>query len=74
MADIFFGLHCPDCGEGIEESDNHCPHCGTNLDAPLEKDALEVLARQHLAKAQKNLDRGFINRALADCDRNEQQE
>jgi len=69
MADIFFGLHCPDCGEGIEESDKHCPHCGTNLDAPLEKDELEALARQHLEKAQKNLDRSFINRALTDCDR-----
>ena len=69
MSNIFFGLHCPECGKRIEESESFCVHCGTDLDAPLEKDNLEALAQQYLQNAQKNFDRRLIEWALADCEK-----
>ena len=68
MPKIIFGLSCPDCGKGIKESDKFCTHCGINLDAPLEKNELEALAKHYLEKAQKNYDRRLINWALFDCE------
>ena len=69
MSNIFFGLHCPECGKGIEESDNFCLHCGTDLNAPLEEDNLESFAQQYLQNAQKNFDRRLIEWALVDCEK-----
>jgi len=68
MSNIFFKLHCPNCGKNISDNDNLCPHCGINLDAPLEKAELEALVRQCLEKAEKALESGRnLKDALASC-------
>lgn len=69
MTKVFFSLRCPDCDRSIGDTDDFCPYCGTNLNAPLEENELEALAQQYMEKAQKSFDKGFIKRALVNCDK-----
>jgi tetratricopeptide (TPR) repeat protein len=69
MSNIFLKLHCPNCGKNISDSDNLCPHCGVNLDEPLEKAELDILAQQCLDIAKKTLESGNnLKDALVNCD------
>ncbi len=38
MLNWLFGLHCPDCGGTISESDGICPHCGADLETPISEE------------------------------------
>jgi rRNA maturation endonuclease Nob1 len=69
MSDIHFRLHCPNCGNGIEETDKFCPYCGENLDAPIGDTELETLAQVNLQNARELLENGRNPRkALDACD------